>query len=94
MRARPLDRAAGCARSARAPDVKNAVVKDGNDRRIIKGEARRIMELGMSQTEACRQVAEQMKQGRAGQHRLSMKYDLASFEATVTVVRRILNADW
>jgi hypothetical protein len=73
---------------------KNAVVKDRGDRRLVREEVKRIMGLGLSQTEACRQVAEQMRQGRVGAHKLTMKYDLASFEATVTVVRRVYQADW
>ncbi|MDD5704953.1 MAG: hypothetical protein PHR35_03450 [Kiritimatiellae bacterium] len=72
----------------------NAIVKDRSDRRVVRGEVRRIMGAGLSQTEACRQVAEQMRKGYAGAHKLTMKYDISAFEATASVVRRVYVAKW
>ncbi|MFZ4397617.1 MAG: hypothetical protein ACOYOU_18555 [Kiritimatiellia bacterium] len=68
----------------------HAVIKEPRDRKAIRAEVRRLVKMGLSQTEACRQVAEQAQKGRAGVHALTMKYALAPCEATPSVVRRLV----
>ena len=89
----PLPRAKARRQQAKA-GRHNAIVKDPGDRRAIRAEVKRIIGLGLSQTEACRQVADQMKQGRAGAHQLTMKFDTSAFEATMPLVRRLYLSDW
>lgn len=66
---------------------RRAVVYDIRDRKAIRVEVKRVMGFGVSQTEACRQVAEQAEKGRAGAHALTMKYNLPA--ATGAIVRRV-----
>ena len=89
----PLPRAKARRQQAKA-GRHNAIVKDPGDRRAVRAEVKRIIGLGLSQTEACRQVAGQMKQGRAGAHQLTMKFDTSAFEATMPLVRRLYLSDW
>ena len=71
-----------------------AVVKDKRDRKAIRAAVKQLVKLGLSQREACRQVAEQATKGRAGDWKLSMKYDIGASEATASVVRRVVLARW
>ena len=71
-----------------------SVVTKTIDRKAIRSEVRRVVKLGLSQTEACRQVSDQAQKGRAGAHTLTRKYDLAPYEATPSVVRRVVLARW
>ena len=71
---------------------RRSVVYDKNDRRAVRAEVRRVIALGLSQTEACRQVAEQAQKGRAGAHALTIKYDLPA--VSWAVVRRVYMANW
>ncbi len=72
-----------------------AVIKDRGDRKAIRSEVNRLAAMGLSQAEACEQVAKQAQAGRAGEHRLTMKYnDEPGHKATARVVRRISLADW
>ena len=70
----------------------HGAVKEPRDRKAIRAEVRRLKKLGLSQTEACRQVAEQAQKGRAGDHALTMRYDMAPCEATTSVVLRVVMA--
>jgi hypothetical protein len=69
-----------------------AVVRDRGDRKAIRVEVKRLLALGLSQTEACRQVAEQAQRGRAGRHPLTTKYDVPAVPGAI--VRRIFLASW
>jgi hypothetical protein len=73
-----------------------AVVKHPGDRQAIRAAVGRLMAPpnNLSQTEACRQVAEAAVQGRAGKSTLSMSYRLPPDEATPSVIRRTYLADW
>jgi hypothetical protein len=73
-----------------------AVVKHPGDRQAIRAAVGRLMAPpnNLSQTEACRQVAEAAVQGRAGKTTLSMSYRLPPDEATPSVIRRTYLADW
>jgi len=71
-----------------------AVVKDARDRRAIRAAVKRLLKMGLSQTEACRQVSDQVTKGRAGEHMLTMKYDAVGFEASPMIVRRVARARW
>ena len=71
-----------------------AVVKDARDRRAIRAAVKCLLKMGLSQTEACRQVSDQVKKGRAGEHTLTMKYDAVGFEASPMIVRRVARARW
>ena len=71
-----------------------AAVRNIGDRKDIRVEVQRLMKMGIPQTEACRQVADNAKNGRAGQRRLTMKYDMSPNVATGSVVRRVLVSDW
>jgi hypothetical protein len=73
-----------------------AVVKHPGDRQAIRAAVGRLMAPpnNLSQTEACRQVAETAVQGRAGKNTLSMSYRLPPDEATPSVIRRTYLADW
>ena len=71
-----------------------AVVKDARDRRAIRAAVKRLLKMGLSQTEACRQVSDQVTKGRAGEHMLTMKYDAVGFEASPMIVRRVYRARW
>jgi len=62
------------------------------DRKAIRLEVGRLIALGLSQTEACRQVAEQAQKGRAGVRPLTIKYDLPP--VTWAIVRRVYLAKW
>jgi hypothetical protein len=66
---------------------KRSVVYVPGDRKAIRAEVRRVQGLGLSQAEACRQVAEQAEKGRAGTHALTMKYNLPA--VTGAIVRRV-----
>ena len=72
----------------------NAVVKDRGDRRKVRAEVQRIVGLGLSKSDACSQVAEQMRDGHVGEKPLTMKYNLPGMEATPAVVARICRAKW
>lgn len=73
-----------------------SMIKNLDDREAIRVEVARLRAPphGLSQREACRQVAEQAQKGRAGQKRLTMKYNLAGSMATTAVVRRVVTAGW
>ena len=71
-----------------------AVVKDARDRRAIRAAVKCLLKMGLSQTEACRQVSDQVTKGRAGEHMLTMKYDAVGFEASPMIVRRVARARW
>jgi hypothetical protein len=73
-----------------------AVVKHPGDRQAIRAAVGRLMAPpnNLSQTEACRQVAEAAVQGRVGKSTLSMSYRLPPDEATPSVIRRTYLADW
>jgi len=71
-----------------------AVVKDKRDRTAIRAEVDRLMAQGFSQKAACEEAADQARNGRAGAHKLTAKYDVGEFEATPTVVRRVFRARW
>ena len=71
-----------------------AVVKDARDRRAIRAAVKRLLKMGLSQTEACRQVSDQVTKGRAGEHMLTVKYDAVGFEASPMIVRRVARARW
>jgi uncharacterized protein YoaH (UPF0181 family) len=73
---------------------RRAVIKHRGDRHAIRAEIDRVMNSGVSQAEAFRQVAEQAQRGRAGQHALTQKYNLPPDEATASVIRRIFEAKW
>jgi hypothetical protein len=73
---------------------KNAVVKDRGDRNKIRAEVKRIIELGLTKSEACCQVSDQMREGRVGEKPLTMKYVLPGFAATPAVVARLFRAKW
>lgn len=71
-----------------------AVVKDRRDRAAIRAEVERLIAQGFSQKNACQEASDQAMKGRAGQHKLTAKYDMMPSVATPTVVRRLFRAKW
>ena len=71
-----------------------SVVRNKRDRTAIRVEVARLLELGMKQTEAFRQVADEAQHGRAGQRSLTTKYNLQPDEATESVIRRVFESEW
>lgn len=71
---------------------RRSVVTHKGDRKAIRVEVRRLIALGLSQTEACRQVADQAGNGRSGEHSLTTKYNIPGI--TWAVVRRVYLAKW
>lgn len=71
---------------------KRSVVCVPQDRKAIRAEVQRLIDGRLPHAEAYRQVAEQAQHGRAGQRKLTMKYDLPPTVTTVTVVRRVFES--
>lgn len=71
-----------------------SVVRNRRDRAAIRAAVLRLIAQGFSQKAACEEVADEARKGRAGGRVLTAKYDVGEFEATATVVRRILRSRW
>ena len=72
---------------------KRSVVNDTRDRKAIRAEVQRLIDGGLPHTESFRQASEQAQHGRAGQRKLTVKYDLPPTVATASVVRRVFESD-
>jgi hypothetical protein len=70
------------------------VVKHTGDRKAIRAEVQRLLDGGLTKTEAYRQVAEQAQKGRAGKQVLTTKYGLGLEVASPTVVMRAFKSKW
>jgi hypothetical protein len=84
------------AKRAEAGRRGRTAVTDPGDRDAIRAEVKRLTgpPKPVSNNKAYRLVAEDAQEGRAGQQRLTMRYNTPGHMVTEAVVRRICEADW